>query len=194
VLTAYDLEQVVKAHLEHHALPAGDPGLTALARTTLDAVRTARPLHPGIPAILKAHAGRRLYQVVIATYNPRTATSRVQDIDVWMNDAGTELVVHETRTLDFPQTRRRVALFFGIADFVNREVRELRPAIIPGFMRFLTGEATIAQTSAREGLAAAVDLIEGAARVARFRSPESSIGGGAHGMVLGRDRAPRALP
>lgn len=182
-----DIASVIRGYFERRVSPLSALSLEDLSSACVAAVQQ---FQKSLPQALEPYAGREIFSVVIASYDPHSKTSVLLNFVVRM-DAATHGIRADrlTRSTISPQSRRGVWAF-GEADYLNRNV-------FGGFGRQYLSQATqdfilmdkpVSEAPLDQSVAVAVDIIKATSRAASVVPAPSGIGGPIHVVLLGRER------
>ena len=187
-----DISSVVKRYLERKE---ADPFKLSLDDLGAECVGEVERFRRGYPDALEEYAGREIFSVVIARYDPHSKDSVVLNFVVRM-DAATRKVEagRFTRVLISQQSRRGV-WSFGETDYLNKNV-------FGGVGRgFLTGDTVsfildvkpVSEARLDQAVAVATNMIEAASKTTRVVPSPSGIGGPIDIVLLGKKRHPEQI-
>lgn len=190
-----DIGAVVTQTLERGSGSAAQISVNALAQACVDAVERFQASHP---QALREYAGKEIFSVTVAGYDPASATSTLRNFVVrGLANTGTlQIRADRLTTVTITPASARGIWIYGESDWVNRNVYAGagRRFLSSAALRFLSQRATVAATSRAEAVAAARNVIAAAGRTTALLPAPSGIGGTIRVVVLNRGPRPSVLP
>jgi hypothetical protein len=187
-----DISAVVTNYLERASVPFDTLALDDLSAACVEAVRRFQQADP---QALETYAGRDVFSVVVAHYEPKPGTSTLLNFVVRI-DAATHaiLVDRANRTIISAQDRRGVWAF-GETDYLNQNVyRGIgRKFLSESTQKFILEEQPIGKASLEASVGAAVNIVQAASRTAEIVTPPSGIGGPIDVVLLGKTHRPQTI-
>lgn len=182
-----DIPLVVRRYLER-----ANANLDKLQLEDLesDCVRAVERFRENYPHALESYAGRELFSVVIASYDPKSKTATVLNFVVKINASTNKAEAGRfMHTIMTPQTRRGV-WSYGETDFLNSNVfgGVGRKYLAESTEKFILVDAPVAEVRQGEAVAVAANVIEAASKTTALVQSPSAIGGPIDMVVLGRGR------
>ena len=178
-----DMNAIVTGELEkagEHAAQISMEGLSA------QCVRAVEQFRASYPQALRNYAGRDIFAVVVAAYDPENSVAIVRRFLVRMTvDSKLEAAQQSETKFDAPAPSD--VLVFGESDWVKQKVlagtgqRFLSASTID----FLSNRRPVAEVSKKQAVFAVADVIEAATRAAELDPPPSGIGGAIQVVVIG---------
>jgi len=187
-----DMGAVVRAFLDRSG---GDPAQISIFDLSTACVEAVERFRRAYPNALAGYAGREIFSVVVASYDPDRYASTLRNFVVRLGRNGRIEATRMSETTVGPRTPRGVWIY-GEAQYVNREVyagpgrRFLKPAT----RDFLGERVPIGAVPLNEAVAAAIDVVKAACRTAEIAPPPSGIGGTIRVVVAGAGPHLLALP
>jgi hypothetical protein len=187
-----DINAVVTGFLDH-ATP--DPLSFSLAALAAACVQATQSFQQSYPAALRTYAGKAIFSVVVASYDPGTAATALYSFTVRATADSSHIEAARVTQTKVNASSPRGVLIYGEADWLNRVVYQG-----PG-RRFLSA-ATLdfLQVHSRQGdvplelaQSVAANVIQAASRAAVNNPPPSSIGGEIRLMAVGSNPLPQQL-
>lgn len=189
-----DIGSVVTHALEQQS--GSDPARISTATLTHACTLAVAQFQARFPAVLRSYAGREIFSVVVASYDPARATATLRNF-VLRLDARTGRIHADRRseTVLTPQSPRGIWIY-GETSWLHRTVytgpgRHLLTAPTRGF---LEASAPIASTARGQAVAAATNVLSAAIRAAQTNPPPTGIGGRIRAVFLGANPRPQPLP
>jgi hypothetical protein len=180
-----DVQAVVLDSLERSGAKTGlDVDIYALASRCTEAVRDAK-LH----GTWLNDRRQILFGIVIATYEDRVAEARGFTIAI---DEHLAPVIRTTLELEATEDEQGRIWAFGDTETYNRAVQQ-KQYLSDATRQFVIARKPAKDTTVQEAAAAAVDLINAAARVSAITRPPGNIGGPIDVVLLGAEPRPRRL-
>ncbi len=192
-----DIGAVARDYLEWHAARAAGVPLHGLAAACVRAVVRFRRSHPGA---LAPYAGRTVFSVIVASYDPasRTATLRnfVVRIDARSGARAGRVEAARMATTVVGARSPRGVWIYGETAYVERYVYEGfgRRFLTASTLAFIRERKPVGETTLRQAAAAAVNVIQAASRATETVPAPSGIGGAIRVVLLGRRPHPQPLP
>jgi len=188
-----DIGSVVTDYLERGS---PDPANLSLADLAAACVHATERFQQSYPAALRAYAGKDIFSVVVASYDPVTLSSTLRNFVVRM-DAQTHLpkATRFTNTA-FSQRDQAGVFIYGETAWVSSHVYigYGRQFLSPPTLDFIHARAPISQVPLNHALAAAADLLQASIRTAQSVPPPHGIGGAIHMVHLGGNPMAEEVP
>lgn len=188
-----DIAAVVESYLEHQP---DDIARVSLEGVSAACVAAVQDFQKSRPEALDAYAGKELFSVVMAAYDPRSRISTILNFVVNIS-AGTRAVRADrlTRFTILARDRRGV-WSFGETDYLTKNVFAGlgRKYLCKPTRDFILESKPVSAAPQNEAVAAAINIIAAATRTADELPAPSAIGGPIHVILLGRPRRPREIP
>jgi len=187
-----DIGEVVRRYLEHQAGKRGEISLEALGKECVGAVDRFAQANPGA---LQAYAGREIFSVVVAAYDPRRRTATLQNFVVRNDSATHRIESGRMTTTTVAAFDRRGVWIYGESSYVEANVLSGvgRKYLDSATLDFILTAAPVAEAPLGRAVAAAVNLISAASRTTETIPPPSGIGGSVNVVLLGRDTRPKRV-
>lgn len=181
----FDAKQLTISYLQEKNLPIWELDLSDLGDRLMSAVLAA---HSREPAYVRTFAGKTMFQIVLAAYDPPTRTSFVRAVELEMT---TDFKINVNLKADqkYGSGGKPAYWYFGDAgtytDHVMNGVgKQFLPAVIEQFRT----RATIADIADSEAEEAAIGMVEAAKKTAaQFVPALHSIGGPVEAYFIGAD-------
>jgi len=184
-----DVAAVVTDYLERDSAPWDKIRLDNLGARCVDAAHRLQMSHPGV---LEGYAGRDIFSVVVAHYDPKSRNSTLLNFVVRFDSGSRAIVVDRTSKIEVGQHDRRGVWAFGEADYLNQNVYRGagREFLTESTRKFILDSQPVAASARNESTASAVNIIEAASRTSGIVAPRSGIGGPIEVVFIdGRRRA-----
>lgn len=192
-----DMGAVVRKYLDRGGDDAAQISIFDLATECVRAVERFRRRYPNA---LSGYAGRDIFSVVVASYDPERHTTTLRNFVVRLSAAkdGHRARVEATRMSETTMGPRSPGgvWIYGEAGYVNREVyaglgRRFLNAATQSFLR---AHEPIGLVPIDEAAAMAIDVVKAASRTAEIVPPSSGIGGAIRAVAMGSGPHPESLP
>ena len=176
-----DVNAVVTEALERPGLDVA--GIADVRAACVEAV--AR-LGAAYPEALHVYAGKEVFAVVVASYDPVRAESTVRRFAVRM-DTGGRVDTSDASEARFGAQSLSTVLIYGETDWAKRAViaGQGRQFLNAATLEFLEAHRPVAEVATDRALAVAHNVIEAASREAESDPPPSGIGGAVQVRVMG---------
>jgi hypothetical protein len=186
-----DISLVVTHYLEDKKTELPTLNVDALAAACVEAVEKFGAANPGS---LPRFAGRELFAVVLASYNPKTNTAHIRRFGVSITPAA-EAQATPITVVDVPAENKVGFWAFGETDYLNRNVfGGVGLRFIPDSTRkFILGKKSAREVSSDEAAAVAQSIINAASLTTELVPPPSGIGGPVDIFSLGDHPQPQKI-
>lgn len=187
-----DIGAAVVATLERGG-DAAQISMAAVAAACVNAVEQFRTEHP---EALRRYAGREMFSVVVASYDPQKRAAMLRNFVVRLDPRTLHAqAARMTETAVTPQTAGGVWIY-GETEWVNRNVYAGagRRFLAPHTIEFLGARRPVRETPMNLAAATAANVIAAASRAAQETPPPSGIGGPLRVMVVGSSPRPELAP
>jgi hypothetical protein len=147
------------------------------------------------PDALEEYAGRDIFSVVIASYDPHSKDSVVLNFVVRI-DAVTRKVEAGRFTRVLISQQSRVGVWsFGETDYLNKNVfgGVGRGFLTADTLSFILDGKPVSEARLEQAVAAAANIIEAAGKTTRTIPSPSGIGGPIDVVLLGKKRQPEQI-
>ena len=187
-----DIGEVVRRYLEHEASGAGEFSLEALGRECVAAADRFAQANPGA---LQAYAGREIFSVIVAGYDPRRRTATLRNFVVRMDSATRRIETGRMTTITVGTADRRGVWIYGESGYVEANVLSGlgRKYLDAATLDFILTAAPVAEAPLSRAVAAAVNVINAASRTTVTLPAPSGIGGSVNVVLVGRKRRPEPI-
>ena len=188
-----DIGSVVTHALEQQA--GNDAAQISVAGLTRACIRALARFQRRYPSVLRAYAGRDLFSVVIASYDPARHAATVRNFVLRRNArTGRIETGRSNETVLTPRSRRGIWIY-GETGWFNRRVYAGpgRRFLTAPTLQLLDPRTTIAATTRAEAVAAAENVVAAAIRTARILPPSSGIGGPIRVVFVGASPHPERM-
>ena len=187
-----DMDAVVTRYLDHAGNNPAHIDLAALAAACEQAVERFRAAHP---EALRSYAGRAIFSVLVASYDPAAGTSLLRNFVVRVDEFTGRAQAARMSTTGIDARDPSGVWIYGETDWVTRNVYAGagRAFLSPATLEFLTARLPVGGTTLKSAAAVAANLLNAASRAAEIDPPPSGIGGAIRVVVVGRNPRPRVL-
>lgn len=188
-----DIGSVVTRALEQQA--GNDPAQISMDALTRACIRALARFQSRYPAVLRAYAGRDLFSVVIASYDPGRHTATLRNFVLRGNARTGRIEPGRSNETVLTSESRGGIWIYGETGWFNRTVYagSGRRFLTAATLQLLNAHATIAATTRTQALAAAENVLTAAIRTARSIPPPSGIGGAIRAVFLGVSPRPERM-
>lgn len=178
-----DMGAVVRGYLDRSGEDAARISTFDLATACVLAVERFQHQYP---EALRGYAGREIFSVVVASYDPARHTSTLRNFVVRRERAGRVYATRMSETTVGPRSPRGVWIY-GETRYVNREVYAGpgRRFLDPLTQDFLRRPEPIGVVLLDQAATAAADVVQAASRTAQMVPPSAGIGGPIRVVVVG---------
>ncbi len=186
-----DIGSIVTHNLEQQS-GSKDVDVAAITRSC---IRALTQFQRRYPALVRGYAGRDLFSVVIASYDPARATATLRNFAIGIDArTGKFQADRNSERILTPESARGIWIY-GETGWVDRAVYAGpgRPLLIASTLQLLDVRAPIAATPRGQALSAAENVLTAAIRTARTNPPPTGIGGPIRVVFLGASRCAQAL-
>jgi hypothetical protein len=186
----FDINALVKTFLETSGANVATMGIEELAASCVETIVAFQRTRGDD---IRRFWGDLMFGVMLATYVPAERTSIVKWFSVRLSPTG-EPFVSEKETSLLRPTSQRMVIRFGESEFFQKQVFNGpgRQFLGRGWKEWRT-KARIADIDRSLALAAAVDMIEAAAKTAKMQRSDPLIGGSVDAVLLGDQPRPQRL-
>jgi len=189
-----DINTTVTDFLAHTANEA-DPTNIALADLAAACVQATQQFQHSYPAALRTYADKNIFSVIVASYDPGTATTALSSFVVRVAAGGQIEAARMTRTKINSSTARAVYIY-GETNWLNRAVYKGpgRRYLTTATLDFLQTHTPVRDVALGQAQALAANVMQAGTRTAAIDPPPSGIGGQIHFMAVGSNPEPQELP
>ena len=189
-----DINTIVTDFLARTANEA-DPTALPLADLAAACVHATQQFQQSYPAALRSYAGKEIFSVVVASYDPGTATTTLSSFVVRLAAAGRIESARRTQTKINGGTSHAVYIY-GETDWLNRAVYKGpgRRQLTAATLDFLQAHTPVRDVTLGQAQSVAANVMQAATRTAALNPPPSGIGGQIHLMAIGSNPVPQELP
>jgi len=187
-----DIGAVVEDFLE---AGSSDPARIATADLATACVHAVERFQAASPQALANYAGREIFSVVVAGYDPAAAATMLRNFVVRVDGRGKVEAARVTETKVDVHTPSSVWMY-GETDYVTRTVYK-GPGhwfLSPATRDFVEVSRPVGEVTMASAEAVAADVIEAASRAAEIYPAPSGIGGEIRVVAVNGDPHPKALP
>jgi hypothetical protein len=187
-----DIGEVVRRYLEREASGAEEFPLKALGKECVAALERFAKANP---AELHAYAGREIFSVIVAGYDPRRHTATLRNFVVRMDKVTLRIESARMTTTTVTASDRRGVWLYGESGYVETNVLAGfgRKYLDAATLDFILTAASVAGAPLNRAVATATNLINAASRTTETLPAPSGIGGPVNIVLLGRDPRPRPV-
>lgn len=187
-----DMDAVLTQYLDHAGNNPARIDLAALADACVQAVERFRAAHP---EALRNYAGRVIFSVLAASYEPGRSTTILRNFVVRIDDRTGRAEAARMSTTAIGARDPSGVWIYGETDWVTRNLYAGagRTYLSPATLEFLRNRRPVGGTSLESAAAVAADLLNAASRAAKIDPPPSAIGGVLRVVVVGRKPRPEGL-
>lgn len=179
-----DMSAVVKTWLDRSTDDLAGTSAFDLATACVRAVEDFRRTYP---EALRVYAGRDIFSVVVASYDPVRHVSTLRNFVVRIGRGNGHVEAARMSVTTVGPENLRGVWIYGEAGYVNRSVYDgpgQRFLALPT-RNFLGVHEPVGYVSTMEAEAAAEDVVKASSRTAEIDPPASGIGGPVRVVVLG---------
>ena len=147
------------------------------------------------PGALRAYAGRAVFSVVVASYDPVRHAATLRNFSAGVDARGGRVEARRvSQTVLTPKSPGGIWIY-GEAGWLNRAVYggPGRRFLSAATLQLLSDRRPIATTSRAQALEAAENVVRAAIRTAKMVPPPSGVGGAIRAVYLGENTHPRPL-
>jgi hypothetical protein len=187
-----DISSVVKRSLERKK---ADPFKLSLDDLGAECVGEVERFRRGYPDALEEYAGREIFSVVIASYDPKSKSSVLLNFVVRMDAATRKTEAGRFTRVLISQRIRRGVWSFGETDYLNKNVfgGVGRGFLTADTLSFILDGKPVSEARLEQAVAAATNIIEAAGKTTRIIPSPSGIGGPIDVVLLGDKRRPEQV-
>lgn len=187
-----DMGAVVKDYLDRGG---ESPASISIFDLATDCVETVERFQRRYPNALGRYAGREIFSVVVASYDPARQVSTLRNFVVRMDSRGVRAQAARMSESAWGPRSLRGVWIYGQAAYVNREVYAGpgKQFLSPSAQVFLHVHQPIGAVPLEEAAATAADVVSAASRAAQIDPPSSGIGGAVRVVIVGRGPRPQSL-
>jgi hypothetical protein len=187
-----DVGEVVRRYLERDASGAREFSLEALGKECVAAVDRFARANPGA---LQAYAGREIFSVIVAGYDPRGGAATLRNFVVRMDKATRRIDTDRMTTITVASSDRRGVWIYGESAYVERNVLAGvgRKYLDAATLDFILTAAPVADLPLSRAVAAAVNVINAASQTTETLPAPSGIGGPVNVVLLGHKHRPQPV-
>lgn len=193
-----DMNAVVTGFLKQFSSQSGGNNTEPIPVADLAAacVQATVLFQQSYPAALRAYAGKEIFSVVVATYDPGTATTTLSSFVVRMAAGSGSIESARTIQTKVDPSSSHGIWIYGESEWVNRVVYrgEGRRFLNAATLDFLQGDKPVSEVVLEQAEAIAADVIGAAIRAAAVNPPPSGIGGEIRRMAVSSNPVPQQLP
>lgn len=184
-----DMPAFVVHYLEQHGRSFQSLSIDDLGAACVAAVQRFQSAHGDA---LQSYAGRDIFSVVIAHYDPRTSTSTLLNFVVRMDRETRAIRLERSLRTSISSQERRGVWAFGETDYLNENVFRGagRKYLRASTQNFILDEGQVNRVREDQAVGVARDVIRAATRIAQEIPPPSGIGGPIRVFVVGRKQRP----
>ncbi len=187
----YDIGALARDYVEARDANIATIQLDELAALCVETIVKFQMTHGLEP--LKAFWDKRLFNVVLASYDPGARRSFVKRIGLNLEPGGRPFIDRRD-SHNFSQESDGQLVAFGEAEFLNKNVvNGVGQQFLRGAFAEWQKQKTIAEINRSLALNAATDLIEAASKTADLMRYDGGIGGPVDAVLLGEQRRPLRL-
>jgi hypothetical protein len=187
-----DVAAIVRHYLDRN--PAG-PARFSLEDLGAVCVRAVDRFRLSNPAVFQAFAGKDLFSVIVASYDPASRVATLRNFVVRV-DRGTQRIeaARFDRIAVTPKDRRGVWIY-GETAYVEKNVYAGfgRQYLSANTLNFILGNKPVGETPLSRAVAAAVNVIQATSRATEKVPAPSGIGGPIRAVLLGSKPRPEPL-
>jgi hypothetical protein len=180
----------------NHTPPATDPTSFALPDLVTACVRATKRFQKKYRGAFRSYAGKEIFSVVVASYNPGTAASRLSSFVVRMTAHGSHIEAARVIQTRVDASTARGVWIHGETDWVNDIVYQGpgRRFLSADTLEFLQVHRPVADVQLGAAESVAANVMKAAIRTARISPPPSGIGGEIQLIAVGSNPLPQQLP
>jgi hypothetical protein len=186
----FDAKQLTVSYLQEKNLPIWELDLKDLGNRLMSAVLAA---HAREPAYVRSFAGKNMFQIVLAAYDPPTRTSFIRAIELEMT---TDFKININPKVDekYEPSSKPANWYFGDAGtYTDHVMNGIGKQFLPDAIDQFRTRATVADVADSEAEELAIGMVEAAKKTAeRFVPALHSIGGPVEAYFIGPN-GPRKL-
>lgn len=188
-----DISAIVTDFLSHTANEA-DPTNIPIADLAAACVHATEQFQQSYPAALRSYAGREVFSVIVAGYDPGTAATTLSSFVVRVVAGGRIEAARLTQTKVDGSTSRGVWIY-GETGWVNRAVYKGagRRFLSAATLDFLQTHTPVRDVTLGQAQTVAANVMQAVARTATLDPPPSGIGGQIHLVAIGSNPVPQEL-
>ena len=187
-----DIGEVVRRYLERKASGNGKFSLEALGKECVAAVDRFALANPNA---LQAYAGREIFSVIVAGYDPGRGLATLRNFVVRIDSATRRVETDRMTTTTVTASDRRGVWIYGESAYVETNVLsgEGRKYLDAATLEFILTAAHVGEAPLSRAVAAAVNVINAASRTTETLPAPSGIGGSVNVVLVGRKPRPEPL-
>ncbi len=186
-----DINAVVEDFLEGSDDDPARISINDLAAACVHAAEQFQTTHPGA---LTRYAGKEIFSVVVASYDPAAAASTLRNFVARVDDGSGKIEAVRITTTRLDAGSASGVWMYGETDYVNRQVLKGpgRWFLSPATIDFLKANRPVEKVPLACAEAVAGDVIRAASRSAEVYPAPSGIGGAIRVVVVGSETHPVA--
>lgn len=186
-----DIPAVVTDYLDRAPVSWAKFSPESLSATCVEAAQRFQKFSPHV---LEAYAGRDIFSVVIAHYEPKSRISTLLNFVVRFDEGTRTIVAGRNTRIEIGPVDRRGVWAFGEADYLNENVYRGagRQFLTESTKNFILADQPVASSTRDESFASAVNIVQAASRMTGIVAPKSGIGGPIEVVFIGGSRHPNS--
>jgi hypothetical protein len=187
-----DIGSIVSAYLEQKAAGIEQLSLEDLGS---ECVRAVQRFQQSYPAAFQSYAGRKIFSVVVASYDPRSRIATMRNFVVRVDAQTHRIEAARFATVAVSPRDRRGVWIYGETGYVDQYVYSGfgRRFLTAPTLDFILQDKPVAEARLAQAVAVAVNVIQASSSAARVVPAPSGIGGPIDIVLLGSKPRPEPL-
>jgi hypothetical protein len=187
-----DISAIVRSYLERDNSTPDKISLEDLGKVCVQAVQRFQQSNP---AAFRSYAGRDIFSVIVASYDPASRVSTMRNFIVRIDARTGEIQAARFAQIAVSPQDRRGVWSYGEADYLEKQVYAGigRLHLAASTQDFILVNKPVAEAPLDQAVAAAVNVIQAASLTTRVGPSPSGIGGPIDVILLGRKPRPEPI-